>query len=108
MIAIFDMLLLANASLLERGRPAIAAPLERHSPSEPYPRLLAVASQGHIEISGRENRRQRKRRMGLIERMTPVAGLRVLISGGAAGIGEAAGVASLRLRYPNEDRKAMA
>ena len=27
--------------------------------------------------------------MGLIERMTPVAGLRVLISGGASGIGEA-------------------
>ncbi len=27
--------------------------------------------------------------MGLIQRLTPVAGLRVLISGGASGIGEA-------------------
>jgi NAD(P)-dependent dehydrogenase (short-subunit alcohol dehydrogenase family) len=33
--------------------------------------------------------------MGLIERMTPVAGLRVLISGGASGIGEAIAAAFL-------------
>jgi NAD(P)-dependent dehydrogenase (short-subunit alcohol dehydrogenase family) len=36
--------------------------------------------------------------MGLIERMTPVAGLRVLISGGASGIGEAIAAAFLEAR----------
>jgi NAD(P)-dependent dehydrogenase (short-subunit alcohol dehydrogenase family) len=36
--------------------------------------------------------------MGLIERMTPVAGLRVLISGGASGIGEAIAAAFLEAK----------
>ncbi len=36
--------------------------------------------------------------MGLIERMTPVSGLRVLISGGASGIGEAIAAAFLETR----------
>lgn len=36
--------------------------------------------------------------MGLIERMTPVAGLRVLISGGASGIGEAMAAAFLEAK----------
>ena len=36
--------------------------------------------------------------MGLIERMTPVAGLRVLISGGASGIGEAIAAAFLETK----------
>ncbi len=36
--------------------------------------------------------------MGLIERMTPAAGLRVLISGGASGIGEAMAAAFLETR----------
>jgi NAD(P)-dependent dehydrogenase (short-subunit alcohol dehydrogenase family) len=36
--------------------------------------------------------------MGLIERMTPVAGLRVLISGGASGIGEAMAAAFIEAK----------
>lgn len=36
--------------------------------------------------------------MGLIERMTPVAGLRVLISGGASGIGEAIAAAFIEAK----------
>src|ERR1700742_1019175 len=36
--------------------------------------------------------------MGLIERMPPVAGLRVLISGGASGIGEAIAAAFLEAK----------
>ena len=36
--------------------------------------------------------------MGLIERMTPVAGLRVLVSGGASGIGEAIAAAFLEAK----------
>jgi hypothetical protein len=49
MMAIFDILVSATASLLERD--ALSPPT-----FEPYPGLLAAASQGHIGSCGRRSR----------------------------------------------------
>src|SRR5665213_2315289 len=55
-----------------------------------------VATRSH-RLSGLQSHK-RKQGMGLIERMTPVAGLRVLISGGASGIGEAMAAAFIEAK----------